>query len=271
MDCTEIRDALLKGDLPADADVDAHILGCDSCRDLLEADAVLGRQLASLVEPAELPSGLGAAVEQTILFDAGLLGWLKSRRTRVRVLLLVGLSVLLAALQRLGKDFELGSGVLVTTLVLLALLSVCGLFLLRPLFLPERRWAAWILVVLATALPFALSIGPHNGDSLSDSSWSDSSWGGMGAALSCFGYGAAWSAGFLLGAVLLVRQRLTALTLVLLLGATSGLSAYLLLAFHCPNAHPLHLLGGHAGIGALWIALGALRRALQTRASASPT
>jgi hypothetical protein len=85
-----------------------------------------------------------------------------------------------------------------------------------------------------------------------------------GSPSTCFSYGAALVAPFLLLYWLFERRDNVPLTVLVSAGGLAGIAANLLLHAHCPSAHLGHLLLGHASIGVAWaLALGLLSRPLQ--------
>src|SRR5262245_58503676 len=92
MDCTEIRDALLAGSLPAGPGVDAHLRDCAACSELLENGGALGRALSRSEAPAVSGEELFASLERAVRAESGPRAWLRSRPTPLRagVALLTG-------------------------------------------------------------------------------------------------------------------------------------------------------------------------------------
>jgi hypothetical protein len=107
---------------------------------------------------------------------------------------------------------------------------------------------------LAVGLPVLLALVPFV---------SEPSGGGIGNALGCVGYGAAFSTPLLALLVVLERRDRLPLVDIALCGASLGLAGAIVLDLHCTNTHPCHLLLGHASIGWIMILTGLMWARLQ--------
>src|SRR3954467_7678939 len=85
MDCTQIREAFMSGPGLRSAEIEAHLQGCPTCRELFERDAALGKTLAQAATQAmPLQDELFAALEARVAEEVGLRAWLRSRPTPLR-------------------------------------------------------------------------------------------------------------------------------------------------------------------------------------------
>ena len=106
VDCAVIRQGFMTGEALSGASVDEHLKVCEQCGDLFANGATLGHRLASLTPraSADLHAQL-VETEALLEHEHGLHAYLRSRPTRVRWALSVGLPALLLArelLQRRG-------------------------------------------------------------------------------------------------------------------------------------------------------------------------
>jgi hypothetical protein len=251
MDCPEIRDSFVKGEVPAGPALDEHLRGCLQCSELLARDAELGRSLASAAAGAmPFEDELFAKLEAGVTRETGLRAWLRSRPTRLRfgvavasVLLVVGLA---AALSRRPDFAEYPTA----RLVLLLGVYSAGILLAfgKELYLSARRGSLGDHVGLlagALGLPFLIAFAPAT---------EASRHAGPEGALNCFLYGALLT---LPTAALLWafdRDDRPSMRTVCLSAGALGLSANLVLELHCASGNALHLLLGHASIGVAWLA-----------------
>jgi hypothetical protein len=251
MDCPEIRDAFVRGELPAGSALEEHLRGCPQCSELLLRDANLGRSLARAAAGAvPFEDDLFAKLEADLAGETGLRAWLRSRPTRVRfgvallsVLLVVGLG---GALSQRPDFAEYPTARL---LLLLAVYSA-GILLAfgKELYLSARGGSLGDhvgLLVGALGLPFLIAFAPAT---------ESSRHAGPEGALNCFMYGALLT---LPTAALLWafdRDDRPSMRTVCLSAVALGLSANLVLELHCPSGNAWHLLLGHASIGVAWLA-----------------
>jgi hypothetical protein len=264
MDCPEIRDAFVKGELPTGAAVEEHLRGCTQCSELFLHEAELGRSLAVAASGA-LPFAdeLFAKLEADVAQETGLRAWLRSRPTRLRFAL-AALSVFFvvalsgAVLRR--PDF---AEYPLARLVLLLGVYAAGILLAfgKELYLSARRGSLADHVGLllgALGLPFLIAFAPAT---------EASRHAGPEGALGCFMYGALLT---LPTAALLWafdRDDRPSVRTVCLSAVSLGLSANLVLELHCPSGNTLHLLLGHASLGVAWLAAWFVLRGSSVRAN----
>ena len=262
MDCPEIRDAFVRGELPSGTAVLEHLRGCRQCTELFLQEAELGRSLA-VAAGGGMPfeSDLFAKLEADVAQETGLRAWLRSRPTRLRFVAAV-LSVLLVV--GLGGALHQRPDFAEYPLARLALLlGVYGAVILiafgKELYLSARRGSLSDhvgLFVGALALPFLIAFAPAT---------EASRHAGPEGALGCFMYGALLT---LPTAALLWafdRDDRPSLRTVCLSAVALGLSANLVLELHCPSGNAQHLLLGHASIGVAWLAAWSLVRRASVR------
>ncbi len=257
MDCPDIRDAFMKGEVPADADVAAHLKGCPQCSELFARDAELGRSLGTegtVNMPFE--DELFARLEDEVAQENGPRAWLRSRPTGLRFAV-VAVSVLaaigLGGFARLRADFS--EYPMARLLLLLGVYAIAILLAFaKELYLSIRRGSLADhagLLVGALGLPFLIAFAPATETSRHT---------GSGGALGCFGYGALLT---LPTAALLWafdRDDQPSLRTVCLSAVALGLSANFVLELHCPSGNASHLLLGHASIGVAWLAAWSMLR-----------
>jgi len=166
MDCPEIRDAFVKGELPNGTAVEAHLRGCRQCSELFLHEAELGRSLA-VVAGGGMPfeDDLFAKLEADVAQETGLRAWLRSRPTRLRfvaavlsVLLVVGLGGALHQRPDFA-EYPLARLVLLLSVYAAGILIAFG----KELYLSARRGALSDhvgLFVGALALPFLIAFAP---------------------------------------------------------------------------------------------------------------
>ncbi len=251
MDCPEIRDSFVKGELPAGSALEEHLHGCPQCSELLARDAKLGRSLASAAGVAmPFEDELFARLEADVARETGLRAWLRSRPTPLRfgaLLLSVLLVVGLGGALRQRPDFAEYPA---ARLVLLLGVYSAGVLLAfgKELYLSARRGSLADHVALlagALGLPFLIAFAPAT---------ESSRHAGPEGALNCFMYGALLT---LPTAALLWafdRDDRPSMRTVCLSAVALGLSADLVLELHCASGNALHLLLGHASIGVAWLA-----------------
>jgi predicted anti-sigma-YlaC factor YlaD len=259
MDCTQIRDAFMRGQQLSPRAVQAHLDVCPQCAALFEHDAELGRALAAEVPaPAPFPDELFAAVEARVGREAGPRAWLRSRPSPLRFQLIALCVVLLVAVaggMRQRPDlaqYPVARIVLLLGGYFVAILLAVG----KELSLAARRGRLadyFALALGALLVPFVVALVPATEASRHT---------GAAGALGCFLYGALFTLPIAILLWAFDRDDRPTLRTVCLSAAALGLSANLVLELHCPSGHPLHLLLGHASLGLAWFAAWLLTRRL---------
>ena len=259
MDCSQIRDSFLNGEPAPEAQVKEHLKTCAECRQLYEHDALLGRTLAAQATAAVAFSDeLFARIEQGVARDVGPRAWLRSRPSALRfalVLLPLLLLLLVGGVLRRRFDFEhypLQRVALLLCVYLVAIALAFG----KELSESPRRGALRDylgLLAFALAVPVLAAFAPATEVSRR---------AGPEGALGCFGYGALLTLPIAVLLWALDRNDRPSLRTVCLNAAALGLSANLLLELHCGNGNEVHVLLGHASLGAAWLLAWAITRRL---------
>jgi predicted anti-sigma-YlaC factor YlaD len=253
MDCSEIRDQFLRGDLPPEERVKEHLAGCPQCRALFERDAELGRSLAAQVSQA-LPfsEDFFGQIEQTLEQETGPRAWLRSRPSRLRfMLLLLPLLLLLIAGGVLWQRADFEHYPLLRVLLLLCAYGVAIVLAFgkelseSPRPAPLRDYVG--LLAFALFVPALAAFAPATEASLHTPS------GGVSGAFGCFAYGALFTLPIAALLWALDRNQRPSLRTACLSAAALGLSANLLLELHCSKGGPEHVLLGHASLGLAWL------------------
>ncbi|MEP7049717.1 MAG: hypothetical protein ABJB12_05160 [Pseudomonadota bacterium] len=253
MECLEIRQRFRSGGIPSGASVGEHLRACVACRELFEQRATLGRHLAratgerARVSPAQL-----AAAEALIENERGLRAFLRSRSTRMRLVLSIGLPVLFMMRELLRQRVPwrtFGAPRLLAGSALLAFLGLVANSALQPL--PIARRAARLRVALAVfawctpCLLWFVADARATTDELS---------AGFGwRSLNCFVYGSALASPTFTLLWALQRGLRVSFRVWALAAAMAGIAANLILMLHCPLIGRAHLLTGHLSIGLAWL------------------
>jgi hypothetical protein len=254
VDCAEIRQGFMTGEVPSGASVHEHLKVCGQCAELLDNSGALGRRLASVGSETTGSSSLQLAeTESLIARERGLRALLRSRSTRARWLLVLSLPALLLARELLRKRVpwrQLSAPRMIGGLLLLGLFGLVAHSALRPL--PIERRAARLrsaLAIFAWCLPCVLWFAPEAQASADDFSGAFAwrSW-------ACFAYGSAFAAPSF--ALLWAMDRGVRVPYRVWALAAGGVAllANLILMLHCPITSRGHLVAGHFSIGLAWFA-----------------
>lgn len=253
MDCTEARQRILDAEMAAEG-LREHLETCPACTALARDGGALARLLADgdTEPPAAPPPELLAAVQQDLARERGPLARLRSLATPARVALALagGLVILGVGVLKLRPD--LGVYPLLRFALELGALGVIGLgagwLWLRPLHRPALpAWLAAALVLLALALPWALSALPaaHTAHPASLAGAGDDL---VSRAVACFLHGSMLALPLALFLALLGRGTRRLVRYAVLPAAAGALAGLVSLNLHCPLTAPVHLLAGHAPI-----------------------
>ena len=250
MDCAQIRDAFVRGEVPAHVAVKAHLDVCPHCRELFEHDAKLGRSLATQASQAvPFPDAFFEQLEARVASETGPRAWLRSRPTKLRALFAVSSVLLIVSLGGIAKprpdiaDYPTAPLALVLALYFVAIVVASS----KELTLAPRQSGFGVnpgLLIGGLGLPFFVAFLPATEASRHF---------GPAGALSCFAYGVALTVPVALLLWACDRDDKPSLRTVGLSAVALGLSANLVLELHCPNGNVLHLLLGHASIGLAWL------------------
>lgn len=268
MDCREVRDALLRGEIPEGPEVQAHLGGCPACNALLADQAALGQRLGQgePLEPAFALTSLLAEVEQSLGRERGVRAWLRSLSTPWRIACALGSVGVVAAfvlVYRPRPDLSAYPIDRMALTVAFYALLIGGAFALELRPLQRRalpRWVRPVLAGIALLVPVAFAFAPsaevvavHVPGSF------------MHLALGCFMFGLALTVPVLVLLFSLDRRAHRSFGVVVLAAAAGGLVANLGLALHCPITNVAHVLVGHATIGLILIMVYVLAFSWSTR------
>ena len=254
MDCAEIRQGFMTGEVPAGVSVDEHLRVCGHCAELFNNSGELGLRLASIGREATGSTSSQLAENEALLaHERGLRAFLRSRSTRVRWALSLCLPALLLARELVRRRVpwrELGAPRMLGGLGLLGLFGLVASSALRPL--PIERRAARLrsaLAVVAWCLPCVLWFAPEAQASADEFSGAFA-W----RSLSCFAYGSALAAPSF--SLLWAMDRGVSVPFRVWALAAGGVAllANLILLLHCPITSRAHLVVGHFSIGLAWFA-----------------
>lgn len=266
MDCADLLDALAAERDLAGPEAAAHLAACPACAALAREAAGWTAELRRAGGPAPVDLvALQAGLSAQLARERGPLGWLRSRPTWLRALLLLAVAPVCPAVIALLRGFPLRADLAHHWLPrfameagLLALVVLAAAWTaLRPLHRPALRpGAALAAVLLVTLLAAGLALlpaaHPHGIDE---------------PAGTCLVYGLQFGLPLVVCALLL--SRLVTWPVVALAGLAAGVLGDLALYLLCPDPRPLHLLLGHASVVATWVGvvllLGLLRQ-LRARA-----
>lgn len=230
---------------------------CPGCAELVADEGLLGLELGRAGSGgAELDIGaLLQRVEGEIARERGTIAWLRSRPTPLRVMLGVAGAALVAlgvVLLRHRVDLAVYPlGRLVAAVGAYALLAgVAVRSALRPLqqhALP--RLFHRTVIAAAVLVPFAVAASPaaHFVHPASLAGAGDDL---LPRAVQCFLFGGAVALPALGLLFALDRGAHHAWSTALASAAAAGLIGILALELHCPITHPIHLVAGHATVGA---------------------
>lgn len=252
LDCAEIRAGFLAGGVPSGPEVEHHLRGCPTCRELFEGDARLGRGLAGSVLPQLEANELFVLVERDVEADTGLRARLRALPTSARLTAVFSFALATVAWHAVMRPREALGGVyspVALWLLLAALLAALfygSRWLLRGVGVAgsgRERTLALVLLGLPALTALLAPLGAlHAPEALS-------AWGSPAA---CFSYGALSGLPLLVLFWLFERRDHLPLSALVTAGALSGVAANALLHCHCASANWLHLLLGHATIGVAW-------------------
>jgi hypothetical protein len=253
VDCAEIRQGFLTGEVPSGSSLGEHLKCCPHCGELFQNDASLGRRLSAAApavpETAQLDAQLALA-ESAILHERGVRAYLRSRSTPVRWALSLAVVALLLLCELVRGRVPWRSFMPLrwcAGLALAGLLALVTRSALRPLPL-ERRAArhVWALACVAWCLPCLLWFAPRTA-TVADL-------GGNFAlhSLACFAYGSLLGVPSFALLWALDRGKAVPFRVWALAAGTVALAANLLLLFHCPLTSRSHLAAGHLTIGLSW-------------------
>jgi hypothetical protein len=255
--CDETRRHLLRQDELSEVALE-HVAQCAVCQEMMELSTAI-----------ELDSGSSAnavAIDVTSLFgqtqlqlsrERGLLAWLRSRRTPLRIVLGVSVALVPAVAQlAFARRIDLVDYPLPRLLLAAALYLVIVDFatktLFSPLYRPRSSWALWLAVFASFSLPFVVAaLAPAYTQQLESPPAIQHSV--LYQAWVCLRYGTLLSLPAVLLLFALDRQLAQGRRFPMLAAGLGGVAGNFALLLHCPNEQPTHQLLGHATVGLLLI------------------
>jgi len=254
--CESLRDALLAGRSPAEAELVEHAAACEPCAALLADQAAVAGALAGDHPPRGDPLAW-SGVEALMKEEVGWRAWLRSRPTPVRWGLATAAlaSVALLGFRHARHDLDLVPPVELAGLVLV--FGTLGALTLGPaLPIAGRRGARPGLLAAAFGVPALAAFvktATTAAPTVDGASW-------LRQAMSCFGYGSLLTAP-LVAVIWLLDRGVGLRSRVYYSAAAAGLGANAALTLHCPSSSSAHLLLGHASIGLAFAAVAGLFQA----------
>lgn len=256
--CSETRRQLRGTEILSDGALE-HLAQCSLCQDMVALlSTAADAPMAHTAHHAETLPNLLRQTEQRIATERGILSWLRSRPTAIRIGMGASLMLIPAALQ---LAFLPRSDLALYPLPRLLLASGAGVLaaaygtqlLLRPLYRASAIRPTGITTVIAFALPFALAaMAPaYPIETAFPENWQHVSLPQAGA---CLRYGALLALPAVVLLVAMDRQLARSRLFLLLAAGLGGVAGNLALLMHCANEQPLHQLLGHATVGLLLLA-----------------
>jgi len=267
--CDETRRHLLRQDDLSEAALE-HLAQCAVCQEMMDLPTAIA------LDPS-LSANIGAIdvahlLSQTQLQlsrERGLLAWLRSRRTPLRLAFAVTVALLPAAAQLgFSRRHDLGDyplpRLLLAVVMYLAIVVFATKSLLFPLYRPKSSRALTLSAVLALGLPFILAaLAPAYAQPASHVEIQHSFLYQAGV---CLRYGTWLSLPAVLLFVAMDRQLARGRFFLTLAASIGGIAGNFALLLHCPNEQPAHQLLGHATVGlVLLICIGAAIGLSRTR------
>jgi hypothetical protein len=237
-----VREALFAG-RPLSAAEAEHAATCPICSASLPGgDAAPSRELL-------------AEVESAVRRDTGFVAGLRSLPTTARLFAAIASAALLAAGMASTRPRWLFGPmpidrIVLVLCVLFVLVAILLRLSLRPLQVaaPSARAVRGSLLA-ALLVPVYFALTPPNPEAAALDA------PGMAAALGCFLFGAIPGVLLVVALRALDRNAHRGIDVALLAAACGGLAGNAALELHCPSVAPLHLLLGHASVGAALVAV----------------
>ncbi len=252
LDCAAAKTLILND--ATDQRLDDHLVSCESCAVLAAEGALLAHALHDLPLPAVDTPTMTAAIQHQLAAERGLRARLQRLSTPQRASLLLGVAIAIVALTGLGTprpDFAMYPvGRMLPVLGAFTLTGILALVRgLRPLHTSQAT--PWLVLAAGFVLPFVFAGLPtaHAGHPAAVLH------GDFAAkTIACFAFGIVVAASVAKVAHLLDRRRHLDLTALMVIAAASGIVGNLALQLHCPITDPMHLIAGHASVGAVFAA-----------------
>jgi hypothetical protein len=251
--CDETRRQLLRQDELSEAALE-HLAQCAVCQEMMDLRSAIELDSGSSANAGIL--NIARLLSQTQLQlsqERGLLAWLRSRKTPLRLASGVSVALIPAAAQlAFSRRYDLGDYPLPRLLLAVALYLFVVVFatktLLSPLYRPKSSWALRSAAALSFILPFVLAaLAPAYAQQAASHVGIQHSF--LYQAGACLRYGTLLSFPSVLLFVAMDRQLARGRLFLTLTACTGGLAGNFVLLLHCPNEQPAHQLLGHATVG----------------------
>jgi len=257
--CDETRRHLLRQDNLSEAALE-HLAQCAVCQEMMGLPTDIEHESGSNAGEIDI-AGLLSQTELQLSRERGLLAWLRSRKTPVRIALGVSVALIPAAAQlAFSRRRDLGDyplpWLLLAVVVYLAIVVFATKSVLAPLFRPKSSLALASAAALAFSLPFILAaLAPTHAQPVSHVEIQHSF---LYHAAVCLRYGTLLSFPTVLLFVAMDRQVARGRLFLILTASIGGIVGNFALLLHCPNGQLAHQLLGHATVGlVLLICIGA--------------
>jgi len=259
--CDETRRHLLRQDDLSEAALE-HLAQCAVCQEMMDLPTAIELESGSKANADAIDvASLMSQTQLQLSRERGLLAWLRSRQTPLRLALAVGVALLPAAAQlAFSLRYDLGDYPLPRLLLAVVMYFAVVVFatrtLLSPLYRPKSSRALRLAAALAFGLPFILAaLAPAYAQRASHIEIQHSFVYQAGV---CLRYGTWLSLPVVLLFVAMDRQLARGRFFLTLAASIGGIAGNFALLLHCPNEQPAHQLLGHATVGlVLLICIGA--------------
>lgn len=255
MECAELLDALRRGDPLDGPEARAHLAACAGCAALQGGTWAFQLRRAGKEEEVDMQA-LEAGLAARLAREEGFLGWLRSRPTWQRHLLLLLFVLPCPVVMALSAGascprvdlHSYPAARFAVELSCLALVALAGVFAaLRPLHRPAARGAAALLAGgVALALAVGLTLLPRAHDHPQAAV----------PAAHCLINGLVFGLPLVVSTLLLSRW--VTWPVLALTGVAAGVFGDLALHLLCPVPDPMHLLMGHASVVAVYVGVAGL-------------
>lgn len=249
--CDETRRHLLRQQELSESALE-HLTQCAVCQEMIDLPSAIELDSGSNAGALDIGSLLSQAQLQ-LSQERGLLAWLRSRKTPLRIALGVGVALVPAAAQlALSRRTDLGdyplSRLMLTAALYVLIVDFAAKTLLSPLYRPRSRWALWLAVIASFSLPFVVAaLAP----AYAQPSHAPIQHSVLYQAWVCLRYGTLLSLPAVLLLFALDRQLAQGRRFAMLAAGLGGVAGNFVLLLHCPNEQPTHQLLGHATVGLL--------------------
>jgi hypothetical protein len=250
--CDETRRHLLRQDELSEAALE-HLAHCAVCQEMMDLPSAIELESGSNANAGAMDvASLLSQTQLQLSRERGLLAWLRSRQTPLRLALAVSVALLPAAAQlAFSRRHDLGDyplpRLLLAVGMYLAIAILATRTLLSPLYRPRSSGALASAAALAFSLPFILAtLAPAYAQPASHVEIQHSV---LYHAWVCLRYGTLLSFPAVLLFVAMDRQVARGRLFLTLTASIGGVAGNFALLLHCPNGQLAHQLLGHATVG----------------------